>query len=256
MFAVYVPVHKKKLMFANMICDQPPATPKDHVCEHEISGHVQGHEPLPRPSWGYPMFRDMELYVREHKPSSCSRTWHVREHDRPSWRWPCQTFGCHVVSARASASERGASQVRFAIICGRGQTFIPLLDVGIAQEIWLQQRMGRANGFPCCQLSWLTKALRRDVVSAQLASAPSAAVAGPLHHPPTSVSREKPHCFSAWSAQTVFLRLQLWRHTGCADDTICIKQRRPQAAPSLIRDESGAWRMKPGTFGYVWAAHG
>ena len=66
MFAVYVPVHKKKLMFANMICDQPPATPKDHVCEHKISGHVQGHEPLPRPSWGYPMFRDMKSYVREH----------------------------------------------------------------------------------------------------------------------------------------------------------------------------------------------
>ena len=86
MFAVYVPVHKKKLMFANMIFDQPPATPKDHVCEHKISGHVQGHEPLPRPSWGYPMFRDMELYVREHKPSSCSRTWHVREHGKPSWR--------------------------------------------------------------------------------------------------------------------------------------------------------------------------
>ena len=90
---------------------------------------------------------------------------------------------------------------------------------------------------------------------ARLASTPSATVARPLHHPPTSVSREKPHCFSAWSAQTVFFWLQLWRHTVRADDTIFIKQCRPQAAPSPIRGDSGAWRRKPGTSGYVWAVH-
>ena len=182
-------------------------------------------------------------------PDTCSFS-----RDAPPALW--QLIQGRVVAVRASASGRGPCLTRCASPCGCGHLLVIMFDVERAREITLQQPLGRANGFPCCQLSWLTKALRRDVVSAQLASAPSAAVARPSHHPPTSVSREKPHCFSAWSAQTVFLRLQLWRHTGCADDTICIKQCRPQAAPSLIRDDSGAWRMKPGTFGYVWGAHG
>ena len=98
-----------------------------------------------------------------------------------------------VVAVRASASGRGPCLTRCASPCGYGHLLVLMFDVERAREITLRQPLGRANGFPCCQLSWLTKALRRDVVSAQLASAPSAAVARPLHYPPTTFSREKPH---------------------------------------------------------------
>jgi hypothetical protein len=50
MFAVYVPVHKKKLMFANMICDQPPATPKVSngikLPESSVIGGVEQHSSI------------------------------------------------------------------------------------------------------------------------------------------------------------------------------------------------------------------